>query len=70
MWLYIFPRTTIFNSHIFQVTPWAMRDILKWVNRNYGKYPIIITENGVSDVNRTSSEDDLRISFIKVSKLI
>eukprot|EP00270_Netrium_digitus_P009199 TRINITY_DN2795_c0_g1_i5.p1 TRINITY_DN2795_c0_g1~~TRINITY_DN2795_c0_g1_i5.p1 ORF type:complete len:259 (+),score=30.21 TRINITY_DN2795_c0_g1_i5:833-1609(+) len=36
-------------AHWLLIVPEAMYDVLMWIKQNYGKYPIIITENGSPD---------------------
>lgn len=49
----------------FKVTPWAIRELLQWVNSHYNSPKIYITENGYSDANM---EDDDKISYLQVKK--
>jgi beta-glucosidase len=49
-------------------TPWALRDILVRVNRDYSQLPIFITENGTSHVDVINTdgfvEDPFRIDYL------
>ncbi|XP_053375783.1 uncharacterized protein LOC123534954 isoform X1 [Mercenaria mercenaria] len=46
------------------VTPFAIRNILNWIRKEYGDIPIYITENGLSDYNGTL-EDYHRVSYYR-----
>lgn len=37
-------------SFFSQVFPEGFRKILNWIKREYGDVPIVVTENGVSDI--------------------
>lgn len=49
----------------FQVTPFGIRKVLKWIKDNYKNPEIIITENGFSDSSGTLDDTD-RISYLQV----
>lgn len=53
------------GSSWLKVTPWGLREVLKWLNNEYeGKYDIYVTENGFSD--KLGNLDDLqRIYYYK-----
>lgn len=46
------------------LTPWGLREMLKWVSRRYGgALPIIVTASGIDD--QASPNDNLRQGFLK-----
>jgi lactase-phlorizin hydrolase len=47
-----------------QVVPWGFRKLLKWIKKEYNNPPVIVTENGVSDL--TVHNDTLRIYYYTV----
>lgn len=55
------------SACLFQLTPWGLGKLVEWISETYGKIPIIITENGVSE-DGTSLQDDIRIEQIQVSR--
>jgi lactase-phlorizin hydrolase len=44
--------------------PWGFRKLLQWIKKEYSNPPVIVTENGVSDL--TEFNDTLRIYFYSV----
>jgi len=50
------------GSSWLKVTPWGLREVLKWLNNEYeGKYDIYVTENGFSD--KLGNLDDLQRTY-------
>lgn len=49
------------STWLFPV-PWGLRNMLKWIKKEYNNTPVYITENGVSDKNGTL-QDQHRIEF-------
>lgn len=47
-----------------QITPWAIRDLLRWVKTKYNIGKIYVTENGYIDGNL---EDNSRILYLQVN---
>ena len=45
--------------------PWGMRSALNWIKDQYNNIPVIITEQGMSDVEGPDYEDDERIVWLR-----
>ncbi|CAN1353266.1 Beta-glucosidase 11 [Linum perenne] len=52
------------NDAQFEVTPWALRDILEDFKQLYGNPPLYIHENGQVNVRNTSLEDTKRVEYL------
>lgn len=46
---------------IFQIVPWGIHRLLKWLDKEYNRMPIYVTESGMSDIGGTA--DDLRVFY-------
>uniref|UniRef100_A0A1I8JDR7 beta-glucosidase n=1 Tax=Macrostomum lignano TaxID=282301 RepID=A0A1I8JDR7_9PLAT len=52
------------GSPWLKVTPFGIREGIKWLSARYGNPPLVVTENGVSDNDGTTS-DQHRIDFYR-----
>ncbi|KAK3021418.1 hypothetical protein RJ639_046826 [Escallonia herrerae] len=56
-------------SRWLHIVPWGIRKLAKYVKERYGNPPVIITENGMDDLNRpyialkNALQDDQRINY-------
>ncbi|KAK2984762.1 hypothetical protein RJ640_004587 [Escallonia rubra] len=56
-------------SRWLHIVPWGIRKLAKYVKERYGNPPVIITENGMDDLNRpyialkNALQDDKRINY-------
>ncbi|CAG9861383.1 unnamed protein product [Phyllotreta striolata] len=50
----------------FKIVPWGFGKLLRWIKHTYGDVEIVISENGVSDTDRSGTlRDQHRIDYIK-----
>ena len=46
-----------------RVVPWGLREVLKWIGKEYNNAPIYVTENGYSDHHSVGTNDANRVDF-------
>ncbi|KAJ8953300.1 hypothetical protein NQ317_005817 [Molorchus minor] len=53
------------GSSWLKITPFGIRKHLNWVSETYNSPDIVITENGVSDIDSSSLDDEIRINYYR-----
>lgn len=51
-------------SWLFGV-PWGIRKVLNYIKDHYNNPPVIVTENGVAEINPAHTKDPERISWLR-----
>ncbi|XP_065158983.1 myrosinase 1-like [Atheta coriaria] len=53
------------SAYDFRVTPWGLKNVLKWIKEEYGNPEVMVLENGYAGFANDPIEDFARIDFMK-----
>lgn len=57
------PNWTESGSDWLRVVPWGFRNVLNWIKDTYNNPPVVVTENGYSDLPGVRLNDQGRIQY-------